>query len=378
MAGGSTGGAAGAGMGRPPGADGKCLTGESKHTDMLCYCQGTGLTSCSDGCFDQQSDPNHCGMCTTKCSATAACSVGKCGAAPTALVPAATGCGSMHLALSGTTLYYTDETHGKVQSVPVAGGTPAVIAMTEMAPTLISSNGTTVYWLAKGAKSVKRSVAGAAAVTVVPAQTDDIGGYTLSPDGNSVYFSVKTKIFKVASDGTGAVSTVGQEDSGLPKALAIEGTTLGYPTDVNVDVDVMTLGGVAPICASEGATLINTACTRIARSQGSLFFDNFYILSGVAYWASAADVKSSPVGTPDSNVTIASAIDALSLTTFSIANSTLFFADDLGVVSKSPLVANSKPIPIARNQMGVTSIAADANNAYWATGDCAIMTVPIK
>jgi hypothetical protein len=33
---------------------------------------------------------------------------------------------------------------------------------------------------------------------------------------------------------------------------------------------------------------------------------------------------------------------------------------------------------IARAQMGTTSVVGDDANAYWATGDCAIMTAPLK
>ena len=145
----------------------------------------------------------------------------------------------MHLAVAGSTLYFTDETHGTVKSVAVTGGAVTPIAMTEMAPTLISANGTTVYWLAKGAKSIKRSAAGAAATVIVPAQTGDIGGFTLSEDGMSVYYAVGSKISKIKSDGTGTATEAGHEDSGIPRALGVEGSLLGYPADVNGDIDIM-------------------------------------------------------------------------------------------------------------------------------------------
>ncbi|MEO8981028.1 MAG: expansin EXLX1 family cellulose-binding protein [Polyangiaceae bacterium] len=41
-----------------------------------CMCT-TGMV-CSDGCFDTQSDQNHCGSCTTKCSTGGACVSGSC------------------------------------------------------------------------------------------------------------------------------------------------------------------------------------------------------------------------------------------------------------------------------------------------------------
>lgn len=373
-------GAAGAGMGKPPGADGKCVPGALKHQDdMLCYCQPASLTYCADGCFDPMIDADHCGTCTTKCLDTQTCTAGKCGASPTVLVPAAAGCGSMHLALAGTTLYFDSETPGTVKSVPVAGGAVASVAMGEMAPTTIIANGTTVYWLAKGSKSIKRSVAGAAATVVVPAQTDDIGGFTVTADGMTVYFSVKTKISKVKSDGTGGITEAGHEDTGIPKALAVEGTLLGYPADVNGDIDIMTLGATPAVCASEAA-MTNKNCLRVARSQGSLNLNSFYLINKIAYWGNQAQIQSAPAtDAAATNSTVASAsADSSSLPAFSISNSTVFFADDIGLIYKAALAVNSPSIQLARKQMGVTSLVADANNAYWATGGCAIMTLPLK
>ncbi len=42
-----------------------------------CMLQKPGM-ACTDGCFDLQSDLNHCGSCTTKCAADGACVDGAC------------------------------------------------------------------------------------------------------------------------------------------------------------------------------------------------------------------------------------------------------------------------------------------------------------
>lgn len=43
-----------------------------------CMCKYAGMSACTDGCFDFPNDQNHCGNCTTKCAADAACVDGAC------------------------------------------------------------------------------------------------------------------------------------------------------------------------------------------------------------------------------------------------------------------------------------------------------------
>ncbi|MEO8916120.1 MAG: expansin EXLX1 family cellulose-binding protein [Polyangiaceae bacterium] len=52
-----------------------CGTGQTC-SNGACMCT-TGML-CTDGCFDTQSDQNHCGSCTTKCSTGGACVSGSC------------------------------------------------------------------------------------------------------------------------------------------------------------------------------------------------------------------------------------------------------------------------------------------------------------
>jgi hypothetical protein len=364
---------------------GKCVPGALAHPDdMLCYCQPTTLTQFSDGCFDPQTDPDHCGApCAAKCGATQVCSAGKCGATPTTFVPAATGCGAIRLALSGTTLYWTDTMHGTVKSIAtMAGATAKTIASTEKTPTLVIANGTSVFWLATGTmNAIMKSTAGAAAMPVYTATTTDpIHGFTVSSDGNTVYFAVGTKISKVASTG-GAASEVGHEDSGIPHALSVDGSNIGYPTEVNGDVDIMTMGAAPAVCASvDSTTATNSNCNRVARSQGTLNFEAILLTGGNAYWGNQAQIQTAAVADATGvNTTVASADpSASSLPAISFNNGSVFFADDVGFIYKAPLMKNAAVTEIARAQMGTTSVVGDDANAYWATGDCAIMTAPVK
>jgi hypothetical protein len=231
--------------------------------------------------------------------------------------------------------------------------------------------------------AIMKSSAGAAPTAVYTATTTDaIHGFTVSADGNTVYFAVGTKISKVAATG-GAVTEVGHEDSGIPQALSVDGTNIGYPTDQNFDVDVMTMGAAPAVCASaDSTTATNLNCNRVARSQGTVNFEAMLLSGGNAYWGYQAQIQTAAIAdTTGADSTVASAdanANASSLPAISFNNGSVFFADDVGFIYKAPLMKKATVTEIARAQMGTTSIAGDDANAYWATGDCAIMTAPAK
>jgi hypothetical protein len=270
--------------------------------------------------------------------------------------------------------------HGTVKSIATTGGTAMPVATGQMAPTLISVNGTSVYWLATGSKAIMKSTAGGAPQSVTTS-TGDIGGFTLSADGNTLYFASGVTVNKTSTTPGGTVTEVGHEDKGIPHALTVEGNLIGYPAKGTGDVDIMTMvDGTPAVCASESSTLVNKNCVRVARSQGSLYYDNIYILMGQAYWGNDAVVQTATASdTTGVDTNVAGNVgNAQSLAAFSITGQTVYFADDTGFVYQAPLMKNATPAALARGQMGITAIVADANNAYWANGDCSIMSLPLK
>lgn len=384
--GGAAAGTAGTGMAQGGGlalVDGKCPPNSVKRMDMLCYCQPMTLSACADGCGDFMTDPDHCGNCTTKCTTQQACNAGKCSADPKVLVPAAAGsCDSIQIAVSGANLYFTNKMAGTVNSVPVAGGAVAPLATGQMAPTLLKVTADKLFWLASGAKSVMTApLTGMNPTALVPAQATDIGGFTLSEDGMTLYFAAGKVVSKVPVAG-GAAAEVGHEASGIARALAVSGTLIATPVDVNGDVDVMTIGATPAVCASEndvGET--NANCARLARSQGSLNFDNIFIVGDNAYWANGLNISTSSAKMPsgfNDQVTSSTSPTANGLTAFTIVKNVVYFADDSGVVFSSPLTVNSTAATVARGQMAPTSIAADDANVYWANKDCSIVSLPLK
>ncbi len=376
-------------VGTPPDAMGKCVPGALPHDDKLCYCQPTTLTYCSDGCFDPQTDADHCGTCTTKCAASQVCNAGKCGATPTVFVPAQTGCGSMRLAVGGTTLYWTEAMSGKVKSVPTAAanGTVKTISMTEKAPGQIQVTGTTAYWIDNDTKNkIMKSVDGGtpsvfhtATATYKDAISDGaINGLSVTADG-TVYFAEFKTIYKLAAAG-GTAAEVGHEDSGIPHAMSVDGNSIGYPTDVNGDVDIMTAGATPAVCASpDSTTAKNANCIRVGRSQGSLNYDAMLLTGGKAYWGNQSQIQSaSSTDAAGTNTTVASGDPAANkLPAIAFSNGKAYFIDDTGLISMAPLMASAAVLQVARAQKDATAIAADATNVYWAAADCSIMSSPL-
>lgn len=346
-------------------------------------CFPESYVRCGTDCSDLTSDAAHCGACATACEATQVCNASKCGASPTALVPAAAGCGALRLVLSGTTLYWTDEMHGTVKSIPAAGGTATSIVSGETKPTQLKVAGTNVYWIGGDKKLIRKAPVAGGAATTVATSTDAIGGLTLTADGMTLFYSAGTKIYQVSASANNMPGTVvGEEGNlGIPGPLAYDDTTkkLAYPTSVNGDVDVITIGATSALCSSEDSATPSKNCIRVARSQGSLNYENTYIIGGNAYWVDGSSVKLASISDATAgNLTVASSGDG-SLTAFGINGMNAYFADNLGTVFTSGIAADSDAAKkkLVRGQMGVTSIIGDGTKAYWAGADCAIMQVAV-
>ena len=361
-------------------SDGKCPQGAYPHEDGLCYCQVDVPNVCGDVCVDNMTDPDHCGDCATKCGPTQACNAGHCGATPTTLIPAASGCGALHLALAGGTLYWTDRDHGTVKGLATTSGTATAttVASGQMMPTLLSASGVALYWLESGAKRIMKAALPGGAPAPVATSTDAIGGFVVSPDGNTIYFSAGKVVNQTTTAGGGAVTEVGHEDSGIPGALALDGAKLAFATHINGDVDVMTIvAGTPSVCASaDSTTATNTSCARIGRSQATLFYDTMYAMNGKVYWAAADGVQTASEIPGDGFNERVGAAKVGNVGAFAIlGTSTVFYSDDAFLL-KAPLMPNAPVSVWARAQPMSTSIALDATKVYWATSDCAVMTMP--
>jgi len=346
-------------------ACGPCPTGATCVAGA-CKCPGFAPDVCDNKCVDLKVDPDHCGVCTTVCDASATCVASACGAKPAEVVAQAAGCDALHLALGADVLYWTDKMHGTVMSLPTAGGTAKTIAMTQAGPSAITVDATNVYWINSTDKTVMKSaLANGTPAQLATPPVDAAGAavraFTLS--GATLYYSAGDHIYKVPTAGGDSVLVGIAQQLGVPGALVADATQLVYPTDVHNDVEIMQV--------ADGTT------TRVAESQGSLFFDVIIQANANVYWANGARVLSGmPTGTKNS-MTVVNSAEIGNVTGFAIGATNVYFGED-GFVEKGPLPggaveAGGDGVKLARGQKAPTSFVLDATKVYWAS-DCAILS----
>lgn len=353
---------------------------------------GAGGAGGAASCVDVMTDAENCGVCGFACDPTAECNGGLCGFAPTVLVPAATGCGSLHLALDGATLYFTDTLHGTVNSVD-ATGVVTPIATDQMAPTVLLVNRNILYWLNTGSNEIMTvSTSGGtptAFVSIPPGVTDagvpnDITNFTIAR-GSILFYATAKSIYKLSVTPGVALEEVGHDDLGIPKALAVDLHLLVFPTDQG-DVEVIDIVDFDPaVCAkADSTTAMPNHCVRAAEAQTDLNLDSVAVIGDTIYYANGPQILSNsgtaPTATPNTIATASAT--ATRVSGFTINNDTVYFADDAGVISKAPLLTNATATKLARTQAdsstspttGVSSLVASGTTLYWANPACEIVT----
>jgi hypothetical protein len=395
----------------------------------VCVCQANVPNVCGATCTDTQSDVDHCGDCATKCPAMSVCNKGKCSVPPVVVVPApgsgasadggAASCGPLHLAIAGTTLYVADEAAGTVSRLPTAGGAPMLVASGQKAPTSLQIVGGSLFWLARDDKTILRAaLAGGAPSVVATAATTDakIGGFAVTPDGLTVYYSTsKTDpaamplgaINKVAASG-GAITVVGSEDHGIPTGLSVDGPRVAYTVDLTGDVNAIDLVagtlaqcGLPPVADMGDETGVD--CDRLGRSQGALLLDAIFAFGGSAYWIDRENLRTAVIAPNATYNSVGSAVGNNAFTAITLDGTTTAYLTEEGsrncitmndahdcvaygpaspaFVEKVPLIKGSTSVPLGRffdpsdptKATSATSVAIDATNVYFATIDCAIL-----
>jgi hypothetical protein len=291
------------------------------------------------------------------------------------------GCTSIDLATRGDTVYWTNEAQGHVRSLRDDGsGLGRTIASGEDRPRRVTLSGAgEVYWLAAGAHRIRHALANGVAETVVETQSD-IGGFVLSADGASLYFSSDSTISRVPSAGGPPVVVAREEERALPRALALSGNVIAYPADGYGDVDAVTIvdGQVASCGGNDGhgnATYFN--CTRLARDQGELALDLMVALPNLAVFADGAAVKLSSLVDDDTNFQILDDADGditglVDVTGLAARDSVIYFARANGVVAKVTAATKPTTTLITRGENAPRALALGDHRLYWSTADCTI------
>ncbi len=374
-------------------ADGTCKAMAFKHSGV-CVCQAATPKACATSCVDLRTNNDNCGACGNACAPHATCNAGVCGPSPTTFVakPVAN-CGAMSLVAANGTLTWSDTGNKKVfqMSTSAVGATPTAISRGETtSPTIVVVRGPTVFWL--DGRVIRKSVCGA--ISVVTTSPVPIHGLAASADGGTVFFSTGDglslstigKVTRVAAIGGLPLDVVIEEKMGIPGALANSGSFVVYPTDINGDVDIATIGATPAQCwaslGEDAPGMMNLGCNRIARSQGSLNQTLILASSSSVFWADGHNVKMNALGAtaPSSNKALASPdnnVQALAL-----GGTKVFFTefDDgapaTGTVQKVPMLEGANWVALARNLNGPASVAVDGNKVFFSTKDCEIQTIP--
>jgi hypothetical protein len=357
---------------------GNCASGAYKRSvGGACMCQAGVPCVCNGACTDPMVDDDNCGVCGNRCGPTSTCNNGVCGPPVANVLPARPSCGVLDVAVSGGAIFWTDQGHGLVQTTPETGSGITTIASSETTPARVAVVGKTIFWTASSSHVIRRWVGGLATNVVVSPNV--IGGFVASPDATTVFFSLGTTVLRVPAAGGSPVVVAREEKGGLPRALALSGNTIAYPTDLNGDVDLVTLvDGVVASCGNEdvNGNLVMLNCARLARSQGELFMEAILAPPGRVIWGDGPNVKAEDAmsnGTFDSISMTNDTITGLAMTA-----SNVYFADGdptmrtLGVVYKSAITKDQVAIRLARGQTHPRSLATGATKVYWSTDDCTI------
>lgn len=264
---GLTGGAPGSG-GSPACAP-ACGSGATCNADT-CVCATEGQTYCPDGCFDLQSDKDHCGSCTATCPS--GCTTGRC------YVPlATTGSDENHIAVNADKVFFTSASAGTVAWVSRTGGGARVIAASQASPSAIAVASSNVYWVNRGfgkagGTVMKMILPGGTPIALANAEDYP---HDIAVDGEYVYWDTFVPggtIAKVPIDGGGKVTLATVDTMTSPFAMTIDGanvywTSHGSDTNTGSVMKVPLAGGTITTLAS-GYDLPSA----IAVGNGAVFF----------------------------------------------------------------------------------------------------------
>jgi hypothetical protein len=330
------------------------------------------------------------------------------------VVPPANGCGSLQLALADGTLYWTDRDHGTVNSLSLGGGAnakPTTIAAGEHTPGLIEVRGSSIFWVnavPQGTTSgysgwsvpatgtIRRlAVVGGAPADVVT-ETGDYGGIrglAVSEDGRTVYYSSGTRVRAVPTAGGVGIDVGREAHGGIPSALGLEGSYIGYIADLNATVDAVEIGEDAVAsCGAENpdGTVSYVGCQRFGGCTPDALYERFIIRGGRAYWADGDQVRMGTLGAAGRTdwQIVESTSGGSNIVGLAAAPEGIYFAESgydqlspSAMIETSSFEASSTYSPsstavmIARGQLRPHALVTDAKNVYWATGDCAINAI---
>jgi hypothetical protein len=394
--------------------NGSCVSGAFKRMGTgPCTCQEITPSVCGDACTNLSNDNANCGACGHACAATSVCNEGVCGPEATNVMPAIPGCTRLDLAITGGNLYWTDQEHGTIGRRTLAGGAATTLVSGAKAPSHLVIGGSSLFWLEVVATkpvempgfymptlttaAVRKAGLDGSAPTTLATETNPwsgIRGLAVSDDARTVYYSAETKIRAVPAAG-GAPFDVGSEDhGGIPVGLGVGGSYIGYITDLNGQVDVISVaedtvarcGGVDPTDMT-GEKLLMVNCVRIGGCTPDALMDRFIVRGMNAYWSDGNTLFTGPVQSDSparaNKESIANGLaeNGGAFSGLVDAPDALYFAQPgwdgkNGLIQRTSYERSSTAVALIRGQNGPRSLAVDGAKVYWSTADCAIYSSP--
>lgn len=339
-------------------ATGKCLTscptactGGKTCQSSTCACP-PGQTDCSGTCVDLKSSPGNCGACGATCSGT--CQSGGC---VSVVLSGRNFSLGNEIAVDATHLYWTET--GKVVSIPLAGGTPVVLA-TGGLPGALAIDGSFVYFAERNSpnQAIKRVPLGGGTVTTL-ASLPGVSPVDLAINATHLYYISNTSagpntgaVVKIPLAGGAPITLASSQPN--PQAIAIDGSNVYW---TGGDLMTLALTGGTPTSLFTG---LGSNSFGLTSDGSSVFWTNSTggKLSKGAAAGTSLIVLASSQPTP-----AALAMDATTIY-WGNRNPTVFAGGSIRSVG----TGGGGAIDRALGQADPVAITVDAKHIYWLTG----------
>ena len=348
------------------------------------------------------------------------------GACPTKLTSVAA-CGSMHLAVFGGNLYFTDTAHGLVKSIPTAGGTETVVAMDQKKPYAIAADASGVYWTNTG---TTRSTAADNSImmkapTGTPTKVVDIDqtttprcksnfvkAITLDGKGN-LYYGVYEDLMRVETKAAATPVKIGTFEGG-PEAILLAPAAPAAATRIFTALDIDNAvqwhgiepgmsGCIDPVVRpkpvdgetpAQATARANAGACAYSESVPVLYYEALSLAGKEILFVDGSSIQMADTTIPATmevmRYELTETEDFAHISGFTNTATTVYFGEDEGgIISKVTIPSTPPAMPITPTiivtdpaEIAPSSFVNDGTNMYWRTGSkagdtCSIMKMAL-